>query len=83
MLPGEIEPFADHHIERLDAVKELLSALELCFSDRSTIDQIAAARNDLNNARNGFVRFKVCMVDEVKQKTRYAKYAKEHGYQYS
>lgn len=75
MLPHEIEPFADHHIEELEAVQNLL--IEIRKDD--TIDvpdaYIAAALNRLGSAKQAFYRFKVCMADEVKQKEQLRKKA--------
>lgn len=73
MLPHEIEPFADHHIEALTDVKKLLLDLELDLNDldQKTLDRFMAARNKINNAQNAFIRFKVCMADEVKMKERF------------
>lgn len=68
MLPPEIEPFADHHIEELSKVKELLLELELASDDPHP--GFMEARNRINNAQNALVRFKVCMADEVKMKER-------------
>lgn len=71
MLPNEIEPFADHHIEELEAIARLLR--ETRDDDEIVIPEIYidAAMDRVSNAQEAFRRFKVCMADEVRQKVLY------------
>lgn len=84
MLPGEIEPFANHHIEKLTEIEAALHP-----SHRNKVGlvitgaEVAEWCETVDAAANALTRFKVCMADEVEQKQRYAKYAKEHGYPHS
>lgn len=65
MLTPEIVPFADYHIEKLTKLREtLLKNPDLYFPGREE------ATDDLRNAINAFVRFKICMIDEQKMKER-------------
>jgi hypothetical protein len=82
MLPGEIAPFADHHINELEAVLQILMQARTTGVPMPDIT-LNAAMDQVRSAQSGFVRFKVCMADEVKQKKRYEEYAKKHGYKYS
>lgn len=69
MLPHEIEPFADHHIEELDYVKLLLDDLDPVIYE--THPGLKEMRGKITSAQNALHRFKVCMADEVKQKENY------------
>jgi hypothetical protein len=82
MLPGEIAPFADHHMNELEAVRQTLMQIHATNQPIPEI-RFNAIMDQLKSAQDALYRFKVCMADEVKQKTRYAKYAKENGYKYS
>lgn len=83
MLPAEIEPFADHHINELTKILDALHPEKTEHPE--TIQPIGNEElyNIVREARAALVRFKICMDDEVKQKAKYEKYAKDHGYQYS
>lgn len=83
MLPGEIEPFADAHIEDLTKILDALHPEKTDHPDDITPVSEEEIYRIVNNARRALVRFKVCMADEVKQKNRYATYAKAHGYVFS
>lgn len=81
MLLREIEPFADHNIESLAVVRDLLQTLQLDLealppgiTEKVLQDNI----NRLNQAMNAFVRFRVCAVDEWNQKTRLQTVARDH-----
>lgn len=69
MLPAEIEPFADHHMEKL---KEIHEALDVMLATDLTLTPEAAEewQKTLKAAERAFYRFKVCMVDEHKMKAR-------------
>ena len=81
MLPGEIEPFADHHIAELTKILDTLHPEKVSHSVTPlTEEEIYIAARD---ARAALYRFKICMADEVKQKNRYSTFAKANGYKYS
>ena len=70
MLPAEIEPFADNQIDIInDAIETLLSLRG--GVDSSIQEELSAVVNQLKTPREAFVRFKICMADEVAQKNRY------------
>ena len=73
MLPDEIDPFADMHRENLKFVHELLAKLEQSHIPDIGIpvSEIRMARAQVQGARHGFERFRVCMADEVRQKNLY------------
>jgi len=84
MLQPEITPFGEAHIKNLKSVQTELE--ELSTNPNITADQAAMMGvwiRQLGDSVRGFTRFMVCAEDEWKQKERYAKYAKEHGYPYS
>ena len=83
MLPNEIEPFADHHIKTLTEIQDRMNAAFTHSQFPITMDELNEWAIQLRSAKNALTRFKICMADEVKQKERYAKYAKENGYPYS
>lgn len=86
MLPNEIAPFADYHIKHLEEVRQLLQSIAGSYDGVAvgiTQHDVAVAVSKTTQAIAGFHRFKVCMADEVKQKERYSKYAKDNGYPYS
>ena len=63
MLASEIAPFADHHIDKLEKLREtLLSTPDLHFPD------MEESLDDLRSAINAFNRFKICMADEHRMK---------------
>lgn len=68
MLPYEIDPYAQSHINALDSVKELLL---VSAGKTISIQEIRNAFETLERAQTGFERFKACMADEVAQKNRY------------
>lgn len=85
MLEHEITPFAEAHREVLD---EIISAMMLQNTPDPTkltfpTETVFGWVEKLNNTKRAFDRFEVCALDEWKQKKRYRKYAKEHGYPYS
>jgi len=83
MLPPEIDPFADHHIEKLTEIQDRMKAATTHSQFPITMDELNNWVLQLSSTKNALTRFKICMADEVKQKERYAKYAKENGYPYS
>lgn len=84
MLPGEIEPFADRHIEKLQSIINDVHVHHIAKTPMTfTAEEVRDLCVILEDAANALTRFKVCMEDEVKQKDRYRKYAKENGYKYS
>lgn len=71
MLPNEIEPFGDHHIVELTKVLDTLHPEKVSEPVTPlTEEEIYIA---VRNARLALVRFKMCMVDEVRQKERLQK----------
>lgn len=83
MLPAEIEPFANHHITELKAVKDLLEDARLSMlypqlSAKPRVEELEAAIRKISSAQEAFVRFRVCMVDETGQKKRLQDIALEH-----
>lgn len=73
MLPHEIEPFAQAH---MNAVGDIRNALADALNDQNT-DTIEIPREmaqdwfrALQSTQNAFYRFQVCMIDEHRQKDR-------------
>lgn len=65
MLLPEVEPFADHHIDKLTKLRTtLLNTPDLYFPEKEE------ALDDLRDAINALNRFKICMIDEHKMKER-------------
>lgn len=72
MLPAEIEPFADHHIE---ALKEVRNELIEQFNNSTPDSEFTPERLDqmltkLDGASRALYRFRQCMTDEHKMKAR-------------
>lgn len=71
MLPGENDPFADHHIA------ELTKILDLIHPEKTPDPEAVQKLNDeeiyviVREARQALVRYKICFADEVRQKTLY------------
>ena len=82
MLPNEIEPFADHHIAKLLQISDIIHPEKSGGRPIENLDD-EAIYEIVNGARRALERFKVCLADEVKQKNRYRKYAKNNGYPYN
>lgn len=82
MLPNEIDPFADHHIDKLTQILDNIHPEKVKDRDIEPLD-VEDIYAIVRDARHALYRFKVCMADEVKQKDRYRDYAKKHGYPYS
>lgn len=76
MLPGEINEFGDHHINRLREIGNEITMLigatnrssETVKVDKETLEEWRA---QLRSSTEAVVRFKVCMADEVQQKELY------------
>lgn len=84
MLPNEIEPFADHHIEKLQTIMHDVHANHATNTPKTfTAEEVVELCKVLDGAASALTRFKICMADEVKQKDRYRQYAQENGYPYS
>jgi len=77
MLPHEVEPFANAHIERLGID---IAEMEFYIANPEEINSriIQQWRRDLMDCANGFERFKVCMVDELEQKERALQTLRDH-----
>jgi acetolactate synthase small subunit len=81
MLPYEIEPFADHHICALRSVRDDVKSIIKTYQGSSTdisVEDLESDVRQLDDAISAFVRYKVCMADEVKQKHRMSKIVLEH-----
>ena len=72
MLPNEIEPFADAHIDALKTMIEQMEHYLLNFQDLSP-EKVEDWRRALHVSIGGFKRFKICMVDEVDVKQKAVK----------
>lgn len=88
MLQQEITPFANAHIEKIEAIRhEITMLLGTTPADRETVqvsrESLVEWLDDLKTSTRGFERFRVCAEDEWEQKERYRTYAKENGYPYS
>lgn len=86
MLQHEITPFADAHIQKTRDARNGLEAMLTTSRLALTTNQIEALTDAINafgSNINALTRFKLCAEDEWKQKKRYEKYAKEHGYPFS
>lgn len=70
MLPNEIEPFAAHHTQELEAVKALLKQIQNVYPDYPEV-KINAALDQLTSAQHAIYRFKMCLADEQATKNRY------------
>lgn len=75
MLLNENAPFADAHIENLEAVEVLLKRqIAADYEDPNvtppTREELVDAIMKLQSAQSGFQRYKVCFADEWAQKTR-------------
>lgn len=72
MLPDEIEPFAAAHLAALETLE---FQLEEIFNDPTlfTHELLGNLQKTAREARRGFLRFQVCMADEVQQKQRLRK----------
>ena len=69
MLPSEIEPFADHHLEQLTEMLDILLAAKQNPNDSIPLD-IDKFYDTAMGARAALNRFKFCMIDEHKMKKR-------------
>lgn len=69
MLLPEIEPFADHHIDKL---KEIRTDLDVMLATDLTLTPEAAEawQKTLKDAERALYRFRQCAVDEWKMKER-------------
>lgn len=73
MLPSEIEPFAQAHIEALGDVKAMLDKVHGQIQGHSatiTLEDLEQAMTKTSNAQRAFYRFQQCMIDEHKMKER-------------
>jgi len=77
MLPHEIEPFADAHI---DALKTMIEQMEFYIANPEELNPrvVEDWRRALHVSIGGITRFKVCMVDEVEQKEKYHQTLLDH-----
>lgn len=85
MLQHEIEPYAELHIKNNFKAQDDLNALLVTGRDltESQIKSLTDTIETLKDNNRALNRFKICSLDEWKQKERYEKYAKENGYPYS
>ena len=77
MLPHEIEPYADAHIEELKTLSDQLAEYDR-YSVPPPIERLAEWFVIAKNAERALHRFKVCMADEVEQKERYRQSLQDH-----
>ena len=85
MLEPEITPFATAHRNALDKIIAQMQSPTTHDPDNVTypVETVLEWVEKLRTAKRGFDRFEVCALGEWKQKVRYEKYAKQHGYPYS
>jgi hypothetical protein len=77
MLPHEVEPYANAHIDALNRIIEAMMFYET--NPGQLAPQVVEKwRQELAVSISGFVRFKVCMVDELEQKERYRQTLRDH-----
>lgn len=82
MLQPEIEPFADAHIAAVETIRnEIAQILGPIHPSQDIVvdrEMLKAWDEKLRQSANGFYRFKVCMLDEVKTKEQYRIKLREH-----
>lgn len=73
MLPHEVEPFADAHIEALDTI---INEMQTCIANPEKLNPevIPEWRNDLIDCVHGFMQFKASMTYELKEKEKIDKF---------
>ena len=75
MLPPEIEPFAQAHQDDLKNIREQIAAVLSGQEGILTQGNLTIWMSKLQSTERALERFKVCMLDEVKQKERYSRKA--------
>jgi hypothetical protein len=75
MLPNEIEPAADAGLEALQEIRIILGLAKTSDQKQFTLteEELKQIQSRVEFADRTITRFKVCMADEVRQKTSFRK----------